>query len=490
MLRIFPAILKHRSDGQSIRVWVPGCSTGEEAYSLAMALSEFLEGSAHDAPIQIFATDISDSAIEKARAGICPANISLDVSSERLHRFFCRVDGGYQIASSIRDLCVFARQNLVGDPPFSGLDLISCRNLLIYLGPALQKRVMPIFHYALKPDGFLLLGPAETVGAFGEMFALVDRANRIYTRRPIPWRSVLDIGSRGRKPARGDLGRYLPVGVSVPLELAREADRAIQRHFAPPGVLINEAMEICQFRGETGIYLGPAPGRASLSLMKLARQSLLPGLHTAVSKAKRDGIAVQARCGRLKVGGKSVEVFVSVIPVNARGSQERNFLVLFEDEAQISRGESAARETRETNRAPDSPAGRRRLARLTEELTATEDYLRTIVEEQEAGNEELRSANEEILSSNEELQSMNEELETTQEELQTSNEELQSLNLRLSQSKDDLTNLLRSACIPIVMVDRDLHIRMFTPTAAQLFHLGPTDEGRTLGELGLEVEVP
>src|SRR6266849_2122647 len=284
---VFPSILKHRSPEEPIRVWVPGCSTGEETYSQAIALLEFLGNRRADIPIQCFGTDLGQRGIEKARAGIYPESIAADVSPERLRRFFVKVESGYRINKTIRDMCVFARQNLLQDPPFSRIDVISCRNVLIYLGPVLQKRIMPIFHYALRPRGFLMLGSSEGImGTASDLFELMDRKHKIYCRKSTPARLHFDFGASQYPLEAGNLAtdkeasRKSEGGARL-FELNKEADRVILTKYAPAAVVINEDMEVLQSRGHVGLYLELAPGRADLNILKMAREGLLFDLHTA-----------------------------------------------------------------------------------------------------------------------------------------------------------------------------------------------------------------
>src|SRR5579872_358049 len=292
---VFPPLLKDRSPEDPVRVWVPGCSTGEEAYSIGICLLEYLRDNGLTAPIQIFGTDLSEAVLEKARAGLYPASIGTEVSAERLRKFFLKVNGSYQINRSVRDLCVFARQNLTKDPPFSKLDLILCRNVMIYLGPALQKKVLPIFHYALKPGGYLLLGSSETIGSHGEMFTPVDKKHKIFARQMAAGRLPLDVAYREpvlepRPDPRTRIKEYIAL---TPSDLQKEADRVILARYGPPGVVVNDNLEVIQFRGQTGLYLEPSPGPASYNLLKMARDGFLTELRTAVHRARTGDIPVR-----------------------------------------------------------------------------------------------------------------------------------------------------------------------------------------------------
>jgi two-component system CheB/CheR fusion protein len=487
--QIFPNLLKHRASGEALRVWVPGCSTGEEVYSIVISLLEYLGDTSSSMDIQIFATDISEPALEKARAGVYEESIAADVSSERLRRFFAKTARGYQVNKAIRDACVFARQDLVKDPPFSRLDLISCRNLLIYLGAVLQKKVLPTFHYALKPTGYLLLGNSETIGGNGEHFSIVDRKHKIYAKKPLPTRLAAGLPRSGYAPERADLAKKSEE-VGSPFDIQKEAERILLARYAPAGVIVNGDLEILQFRGHTGAFLEPAPGQAGLTLPKMAREGLLVDVRAAIQKARKEDAPARKQGIRIKRDGRLLEVDIEVIPIKSPNSAERWFLVLFE-EAPPPKTNARKISRRESGRGSIAQsAHERQVIQLQEELAHTKSTLQSIIEEQETTNEELKSANEEILSSNEELQSTNEELETAKEELQstneeltTLNEELQNRNVELSVANNDLLNLLASANIPILMLGNDLRIRHFTPPTEKLLNLIPSDMGRPIGDL-------
>ncbi|HYK02613.1 MAG TPA: CheR family methyltransferase [Thermoanaerobaculia bacterium] len=485
---ILPRIVEDRSDASPVRVWVPGCATGEEVYSLAMAFAEVAEKMG-GCPIQIFGTDLSDEALDRARSGIYPDTLAADVSPERLRRFFTKVEEGYRVAKSVRDCCVFARQNLTRDPPFSRLDLVSCRNVLIYLGGPLQRKVMSIFHYALRPQGYLLLGSSETIGTFGDLFSPVDRRHKIYRRTATaPNRLTVDFEpSSGPLPARARAERPpMPEQNAPPPNVFREADRVMLARLAPPGVLINESMEIIQFRGRTSSYLEPPSGAASFNILKMVREGLLADLRAAIHTARKSDDPVRREGIRVKANGDFITVDLEVIPFTTP-QKERYQLVLFHDAG------NAAAESPRTDRQPtlqEQEGESRTVTRLKRELEATREYLQSIIEEQEAMNEELRSANEEIQSSNEELQSTNEELETAKEELQSSNEELITLNEELERGNEelaevnnDLVNLLASIDVSIVILDAQLRIRRFNPPAQRVLGLIGADVGRPIQDV-------
>ncbi|MEJ2686466.1 MAG: chemotaxis protein CheB [Gammaproteobacteria bacterium] len=482
--KAFPA-LSERPEGSIIRIWVPGCSTGEEAYSIAIALLEHLGDKASTVPIQLFATDIDELAIDKARVGIYPENIVQDVNPDRLRRFFSKVESGYQISKRVREMCIFATQDVTKDPPFSRMDLISCRNLLIYLGPVLQKRVLRIFHYALKPNGFLFLGTAESIGGMADLFHAVEGKEKVYMKKAVATpHEQFGVPVEVPAVAIDDVKGGKPVRPAVDLE--REVDRLLMAEYVPAGVVVNTHMDILHFRGRTGIYLEPAPGEASFNLTKMARDGLALELNAAVREAiqtratsRRTGISFQD-------GGKTRFVNVEVTPIIDSRLPEPYFLVVFQDVAVPVAKPEAEKRPKDAE-----------VKRLQDELAATKEYLQSVIEQQETTNEELRSANEEIQSSNEELQSINEELETAKEELQSTNEELATVNdelqsraHQLERANNDLTNLVTSADIPIVIVGPDLRIRRFTAQAEKLLNLIGTDVGRPLSDINPNIHIP
>ena len=492
--KVVPKIIKSKSGQGEIRVWVPGCATGEEVYSLAICLMEEVTKAKRNVKLQIFGTDLSELAITKARTGIFSSSIAKDVSPERLRRFFSRLSGGsYQISRMIRDMCTFARQNICEDPPFSRLDLISCRNVLIYLGPELQRKCMPIFHYALNPGGYLLLGTSETIGTAADLFTLVDKKHKMYCRKattPIP---NLEFTSKGAASIKPELiWRETPArSESEPgLNIQKQADRILLAQYSPAGVIVDRHLRVHEFRGNTGRYLEHASGSASLNLLQMVRPSLIADLRTTIHKACKNRASARKNGAVFRFDGTPQEVNLHVIPLTVPPSSEIWLLILF-DESNPSAGTEpkearpAARRTGRTGAVRHDPG----VVRLRAELDATKESLQAIIEEQEATNEELKSANEEIESSNEELQSTNEELETAKEELQSTNEELTTLNeelsnrnLEMAQINNDLTNLLSSINIPIAMVDNTLAVRRATPMAEKLFNLLPSDIGRRLSD--------
>jgi two-component system CheB/CheR fusion protein len=496
--QVFPRIMDQRRSHESpARIWIPGCATGEEPYSIAIALLEYLGEDANSVPVQIFATDVSERAVQHARTGMYPESISADVSVERLHRYFNRVDGSYRVSKQVRDLCVFARQDLTRDPPFSKLDLIVCRNVLIYLGTVLQKRLMNVFHYALKPGGFLMLGSAETVGTSTDLFSVEDKRHRLYVRKQADFPREFELSAHGPLHEHPHLARPpQPAENRSHSTLQTEANRIVLSRYAPAGVLVDEELQIVQFRGHTGPFLEPAPGDATLNLLKMAREGLLYGLRSALYEARKSDTSVRKAGLRVLYEGAVRDVEIEVIPVVV-DSQKRHFLVLFHS-ATIPPVERAAKAKKgKKGKVAKTPRELTRISRLQEELAASRQYLQSIIQDLEAANEELQSANEEILSSNEELQSTNEELDTAKEELQstneelnTVNEELQGRNEELSRLNSDLMNLLGSVEIAIVMVTSDLRIRRFTPMAERVLNLLPHDVGRRISDIKPNIEVP
>jgi two-component system CheB/CheR fusion protein len=486
---VFPAIVANKGDGAPIRVWVAGCSTGEEVYSLAISLLEHLEGSAQSRSIQIFGTDISEKAIEIARAGVYSDTALRDMSEERRRRFFTKADRGYRISKVVRELCVFVRHDLARDPPFSKLDLVSCRNVLIYFGPSLQKRIIATFHYCLNNPGFLLLGRTESISGFNQFFTKSERGGKTFERTAR--RSSLSFAARAGSLSTAD-ARRLVVGAAEPsrptFDLAKYVDRLLLNKYAPAGVLVNEKMDVLQFRGRTGAYLEPAAGAPQQNLFKMAREGLVSPLRMAFVQAKKSRGAARRKGLVAGEDGARRSCEVVVVPLGAAPDiHEPLYLVTFEKRADV----------KPQRPVPANKMGRtgkprpvRALSELETELASTREYLESLVEDHARTNDDLASANEEFVSSNEELQSMNEELETAKEELQSTNEELTTVNDELhsrnqevSQANGDLVSLLNSVDIPVVMLDAERRIKRFTPRARALFNLQSTDVGRPVDEI-------
>ncbi|MEH1800818.1 MAG: chemotaxis protein CheB [Nostoc sp.] len=464
--RVFPTIIQNKSAELPIRIWVAGCSTGEEVYSIAISLLEFLSNKVTSPPIQIFATDISEIAIDKARTGIYAENQMVEVSPESRRRFFNALEGGgYQISKAVRELCVFARQDLGSDPPFSNLDLISCRNVLIYLDETLQKRILPIFHYSLNPTGFLLLGTSESTGKYSDLFTLIDKKYKVYTKKLSAIRPTFSFITSNYPIVKVDESKRINENPSDEFDLEKKTDQLILNRYAPVGVVINDKMEVLQFRGEIDLYLKLVPGKRL----------------------------------QIESGDLAKIINLEVIPFNPGTDEELYFLVLFEQAPPTVNNPSTVNPESEeqSDLAQENVRLRQEIATAIQERAATQEYLQTVIQEQEHINQDLKVANEEILSSNEELQSTNEELETAKEEIQATNEELnitneelRSRNLELHQVNNDLTNLLASINIPILILTSDLRVRRFTPMAQQLFNLIPTDAGRPLSDVRANLNIP
>jgi two-component system CheB/CheR fusion protein len=497
---VFPDILRQKREGGIIRIWSAGCSTGEEAYSLLIALLEFLaQADASDVPIQLFGTDISEKAIEKARTGFYPEGAIRDIGAERLARFFTNVEGGgYRINKFVRERCAFVKHNLAADPPFSKLDLVCCRNVLIYFGHELQKRVFAMFHFALNMPGFLLLGHAENIPEGANFFQPIDKENRIFARTAV--KSTLRLA-----PARDAVTVASPTAIAEPrplaaLDFVRRTESLLLDQYAPPGVIVNGHMEILHFLGRTGPYLEPAPGQPQHDLLKMARKGLVGDLRIGISQARKGNTTVRRAGVRVEQNGATQVCDVVVVPISLPPeSRECVFAVLFEaptPSAALTERERPRVDPRElppgSEPAPEADVGvsQQHFAKLEDELKATKEHLQSIIEEHRRANDELLSANEELVSTNEELQSLNEELHTAKEELQSTNEELSTLNeemqtrnAELNLVNSDLVNVLASVEVPIVIVDGSRHIRRFTPKARPILNLLPSDVGRPVDDI-------
>jgi two-component system CheB/CheR fusion protein len=488
---VLPDMLSTRPDGESMRAWVAGCATGEEAYSLAILLHEQFGDRLGEARIQIFATDVSDASIEFARRGLYPVTVATDVSPERLRKFFSKSDGGYRVTKALRDLCVFARQDLTRDPPFSRLDLICCRNVLIYMDTDLQKKLLSMFHYALKPGGVLLLGHAETIGYNSELFSLMNKKHRIYRKTAGVTAGALDFPSAMSRIKSDTAAKRAAEGRAGSRAAAAEFNRIMLDRYAPPSVLVDENFHVVHFSGQTGSYLEPSPGEPSFHVLKLAREGLLHGLRAAIQAAQKTRRRVRKTGLSVKNGAVWHEVNLEVSPVVQQS--QTFYLISFESSAAPARKKPGrVQRSQRTSKHQEH-----RAARLEEELAATREYLQSTIQEVEAANEELQSANEEILSSNEELQSTNEELDTAKEELQSTNEELNTVNDELQGRNDELTranadllNLLSSVQIALVIVSNDLLIRRFTSMAEKTLNLIPSDVGRPFTQISPNIELP
>jgi two-component system, chemotaxis family, CheB/CheR fusion protein len=485
--QVFPKLRSKRAADDSIRIWVPGCSTGEEVYSIAISLLEDLGAHATRTRIQMFGTDISERCIERARSGIYSEAAVHGVSAARLKRFFVRADHGYQINQEVRDLCVFARHDLASDPPFSKLDLISCRNVLIYMGPALQKKVLGVFQYALKPGGTLLLGKSEAISAYSDIFSAEDHRHKIFSRKPgsamgphFDW-----LGSEHREQRPGLPKSTLPI---LAVDFQKEAEQVLLRRYVPPALVVDSDLRVVHFQGDTGPYLALSTGPPTFHLFKMVRPEFVVAIRGAIAKAKRDGLTASTEVIHFEHSGQSSTVRMDVTELRRPTGRKPDFLIVFKETPQ------------EELSVPD-PHGKVRQqkkdSQLERELISMREHMRSLIAEHQAVQEEMKAASEEALSSNEELQSTNEELETAKEELQSSNEELITLNeelrhrnAELSILSNDLNNLLVGVHIPVLLLDGSLHIRRFTPVAGKLLNLIESDVGRPFSDIASTLNVP
>jgi two-component system CheB/CheR fusion protein len=483
-----PALLASRSPGHALRAWVPGCSTGEEAYSLAIVFKEAEEQAQPKAKfaLQIFATDLDREAIDKARQGIYPENIAADVSRKRLRRFFSKEEHGYRVIKEIREMVIFASQNLIMDPPFTKLDILSCRNLLIYLTPEMQKKLIPLFHYSLGPDGILFLGTAETIGGFTDLFAALDGKMRIFRRREsaLPPEKVEFPSAFAVAPRGGSEARQAP---RPPLSLQALADGMILQRYSPPAVLATDKGDILYINGRTGKYLEPAAGKANWNIFAMAREGLRYELAGAFQKALRQKGPVMLR--RLRVGTDGGEQYVDLTIQAIEETEPLRGLVMI-----IFTDVPAPVETKAPGRIGKAPVRSARLAEVERGLGRARAELQATREEMQTSQEELKSANEELQSTNEELQSTNEELTTSKEEMQSLNEELQTVNAELQAKVDDLShvnsdmkNLLNSTDVATLFLDGDLKVRRFTTSATKIIKLIPADVGRPITDLASDL---
>jgi two-component system CheB/CheR fusion protein len=488
---VIPALLASRPAGQTLRAWVPGCSTGEEAYSLAMVFKEAMDKlkPAKNFTLNVFATDLDKDAIDKARAGVFPANITADVSPDRLRRFFAKVENGYRVATEIREMVVFAPQSLIMDPPFTKLDFLSCRNLMIYLTTELQKKLIPLFHYSLRPGGILFLGSAETIGSFTDLFEALDRKTRLYRRNETaPRVEPVDFPSAFR--------RCLPVGTEPPEEMKAPpslqslADKLVLDHYSSPAVLVNDKGNILYISGRTGDYLEPAAGKANWNIFVMAREGLRYQLTEAFQKVLRQKSSLVLK--GLRTESIQGEHFVNLTLQRLEAPEPLRGLVMI-----VFADAPAPLEAAAVGRSRKAPGRSARQIELQQKYQQVCLDLQTTREEMQSAQEELRSTNEEMQSTNEELQSTNEELTTSKEEMQSLNEELQTVNTELqarvdelSRSNNDMKNLLNSTDIATLFLDNDLKVRRFTTQATKIIKLIPGDVGRPITDLASDLLYP
>ncbi|MDY0104384.1 MAG: CheR family methyltransferase [Lentimicrobium sp.] len=480
--KVIPDLFIERDIDVPIRIWVPGCSTGEEAYSIAMLIKEYMDShKLNDYKVQIFATDIDKVAVEKARQAVYPDSISLDVSETRLNKFFHKEKNSYQVVKSIRDMIVFAEQSVVKDPPFSKVDLITCRNLLIYMSNELQEKVTSTFHYSLNQNGYLFLGSSETLGQNREMFTIKDKKWKFYQKKNIISKGVFI----------SDLPSYYP-GFINSAEIIRQPLRTekvtlkslveskVLEGFSPVAVLVNGQFDIVYLHGKTSDYLEPVQGVANMNILQMARQDIRIKLNVALNKAFREKIPIVEEKLHLKIGKKLKYINLHISPVETQNDTPDLFMVVFQD---ITEKENILNSEIQEFGEKDLHY----INNLEQELKRTKDYLQSVIEEAETTNEELKATNEELQSSNEELQSTNEELETSKEEMQSINEELMTVNTEhqnkiqeLSDINNDVSNYLSSTGIATIFLDLELKLKKFTPMVADFFNFISTDIDRPI----------
>lgn len=478
---IIPSMLAERPADAQIRIWVPGCATGEEAYSLAIILSEKMQEMKKHFDVHIFATDIDFAAIEYARAGIYPETIAASVSEERLNRFFTREGNTFRVKKQIREMIIFALQNVIKDAPFSKLDMVSCRNLLIYLNPLLQKKILPLFHYTLYPDGILFLGSSESVGDFADLFSPLNAKWKIFKRKGIMPKKLTDYSVLPQFEDTGGEGAGAYKKGLKNFNLRAITEKVLVEEYSPPSVLINKKGEILYFHGRTEKFLSPPQGEATFNLLQMAHEDLTYKISTALRQAGIEKREVATEI--IMSAGKEKEIINLIVrPSVGPGEAEELSLVIFESKGVYPK--EAAKKKMTTK------GEEMRVIALEQELHSTKEYLQTTIEELQTSNEELKSANEELQSTNEELQSTNEELETSKEELQSTNEELSTVNSELQSKVDalslannDLKNFLASTDIATIFLDSSLKINRFTPAMKNIFNLIPSDTGRPLGHI-------
>jgi two-component system, chemotaxis family, CheB/CheR fusion protein len=486
---VIPQIIHQKGSRRLIRVWVPACSTGQEAYTIAMLIVDALGERSTNYPVQVFATDLSELAINKARLGIYSNDDVVGIPPRFLHRFFTKIDGSYRIVKSIRDLCVFAIHNIVKDPPFSHLDLISCCNLLIYLDNHLQKKLMATFHYSLNNNGYLILGKSETVGTSVYLFSQLDKKYKIYAKKKdAAVKAMFEMNFRPLENER-NYGLVRKNVVSKVKNEEQDIEKAIDtlllKKYTPASVVVNSDLDILQFRGSTGLYLEPAPGKASLNLMKMGRQGLGFELRSLVHKVQKTKEPIRKEGIEINVDAKPHRLAIEVVPLKG-DSFEDYFLVVFEPMVEVSNNQ-------------DASVKDQRVIQLEAELSALREDMRSIIESQEAANEELQSANEEIVSSNEELQSINEELETSKEEIESSNEELITINQELQIRNEQLAEAVEYSDAvfatireSLLILDKNLRVKTANQAFYKTFHLKEEEtEGRLVYDLkNLEWNIP
>jgi two-component system CheB/CheR fusion protein len=494
--KVFPELIKNRAADETVRIWVSGCSTGQEAYSLAMVFLEFASSAEVNVPLQIFATDLNETKLETARAGFYAKGLVHDVSIERLRRFFSELNGVYRINKSVRECVVFARHNVFADPSFSRMDMVSCRNLLIYLEPSLQQQVIPTFHYSLKPEGVLVLGASETVGRHSDLFVALDNRCKVYSKLQAAHHPRRLTATYVVSPLPANTSAQQSVAMPRPEDPQREADRLVISRYAPAGVVIDDTLEILQFRGATGAFLAPANGKARFNLLTMALDGLMLPLRDLTERVKQEQRGVRQENVRFRRDGQLASVHLEVMPLKQSG----RMLVLFETPASQTLSKTSSLKTKPKKIEADFETRcvedlEHELEYLKQEMLETRGYFQLVQEQGEATTEELQATNEEAHSANEELQSLIEELETSKEELESSNEEMRTINEELSgrntelrQLDSDHQNFVSSVELAIVLIGADLRVRQSTPQAELLLGVQSSDIGRPIGHVRHSLE--
>ena len=494
---VLPALQGNHPEGGLLRAWVPGCSSGEEAYSLAMLFKEWADAAStsHRLKLLIFASDIDADVIVRARAGVYPESIAADVSEARRKRFFVPEGAGYRVSNEIREMVIFAEQNVIADPPFTRIDFLSCRNLLIYLEAGLQEKLLQLFHYSLAPGGFLLLGGSESVAPASALFSGLPGRSRIYRRLDVPTPAL----PSGMPSAFGQTGLRISGAVSqaagasaMEPDIQMLVERLVLENYAPAALLVSGKGEMLYVSGKTGSYLEAAAGKPNLNLFAMAREGLRQALSETFYRSVREGKVATLRRVRIDNTKPAKYVDVVVHPLGEPMALSGKALIVFRDVA----GPPARRPRKATDAAAGEGEGERIEAAL-QELQHAREEARSTREEMQTSQEELKSANEELQSTNEELQSTNEELTTSKEEMQSMNEELQTINneLRLkvaevSRANSDMRNLLDSTEIAILFLDEDLRVQRFTPSTTKIFKLIPGDAGRCISDIVCDLNYP
>jgi two-component system, chemotaxis family, CheB/CheR fusion protein len=487
---ILPLLFKEKSENYTFRIWSPACATGEEAYSIAILLKEYMEEIKQDFKVQIYGTDIDDDSIAKARSGVYPPNIAIDISPERLRRFFIKEENGYRVKKEIREMVIFAIQNVIKDPPFTRLDLISCRNLLIYLEPELQDKVIHAFRYALKSEGILFLSPSESIGSSTDLFKAIDKKYRIYQAKNVSTLAQR-IGTGNLAWTSESSGKWMNEAGNKSKEtnFAELTKKVLLQSYAPPSLITDDKGNILYIHGDTGKYLQPAPGHPTLNVIEMAREGLNSELRNAIRSVAKHKTPVVCNNLPVKTDGGIQRVNLIVKPLIEPDTPQELLVLSFQHIEPKTHAKSPV------SKEPASKGQSKRIEELEKELAYTKESLQASIEEMQASNEELKSTNEELQSTNEEFQSTNEELETSKEELQSVNEELITVNAelqaridQLSRMQNDMKNLLENTNIKTIFLDEKLAVKMFTREASNVYRLVPSDIGRLFAHIKSNIE--